>query len=137
MNESIISVINGLINVINSQLNGSEKLSEIKEFKKSKKLSASDIVNKMMEGHPFKVHYTKLSGEVVERYGVIGKTLPFIEGNQEIDVDSLYNDSTGLLRYYDLTHDGWRSIYVQRIDWVILDGEKVVPVFPVDYDHKI
>ena len=127
MNESIISVINGLINVINSQLNGSEKLSEIKEFKKSKKLSASDIVNKMMEGRPFKVRYTKLSGEVVERYGCLGKTLPFIEGNQEIDVDSLYNDQTGLLRYYDLTHDGWRSLYVQRIDWVILDGEKIEP----------
>jgi len=127
MNESIISVINGLINAINSQLNGSERISEIKEFKKTKKLSAKDLVNKMMEGRPFKVRYTKLSGEVVERYGVIGKTLPFIEGNQEIDVDSLYNDSTGLLRYYDLTHDGWRSIYVQRIDWVILDGEKIEP----------
>jgi len=134
MNESIISVINGLINVINSQLNGSERISEID---RTKRMDGEDIFKAMLNGRPFKVHYTKLSGEVVERYGCLGKTLPFIEGNQEIDVDSLYNDQTGLLRYYDLTHDGWRSIYVQRIDWVILDGEKVVPVFPVDYDHKI
>ena len=127
MNESIISVINGLINVINSQLNGSEKLSEIKEFKKSKKLSASDIVNKMMEGRPFKVRYTKLSGEVVERYGCLGKTLPFIEGNQEIDVKSVYVPEQGLLCYYDLTKGNWGRLFIQRIDWVILDGEKIEP----------